>query len=190
MWKGLKKVLGHRAKAQKTGPADVSIRSTSSAGQSSHGALFALDMADVDAMLTSEQQQNQQLPAPAAVLTWAQLQQQLQQQHAVQQLMQQTEDSTSKRRAAAMQKRVNNSMLNPSTYTYQIKALLSLSTLFEHKVRTHAVSCTRPALPWAVPGRKPAQMEHGMHMPIHTCFSRSSLPAGCPVWQLLARWVM
>lgn len=139
MWKGIKKALGHRAKAQKTGPADVSVRSTSSAGQSSHGALFALDMAEVDAMLASAEaqgkQQNQQLPAPAAALTWAQLQQQLAQQHAVQALMHQTEDSTSKRRAAAMQKRVNNSMLNPSTCMYQIKALLSLSTLFEHKVR-------------------------------------------------------
>jgi hypothetical protein len=137
MWKGIKKALGHRAKAQKTGPTDVSIRSTSSAGQSSHGALFALDMAEVDAILTSSDardKQNQQLPAPAAALSWAQLQQQLQQQRAVQQLMHQTEDSTSKRRAAAMQKRVNNSMLNPSTCMYQIKALLSLSTLFEHKV--------------------------------------------------------
>jgi hypothetical protein len=104
-------------------------------------------MAEVDAMLTSSDahgKQNQQLPAPAAAMTWAQLQQQLQQQHAVQQLMHQTEDSTSKRRAAAMQKRVNNSMLNPSTCMYQIKALLSLSTLFEHKVRPHG-SCSCPA---------------------------------------------
>jgi hypothetical protein len=123
-------------------------------------------MADVDAMLTSEQQQNHQLPAPAAVLTWAQLQQQLQQQHAVQQLMQQTEDSTSKRRAAAMQKRVNNSMLNPSTYMYQIKALLSLSTLFEHKVRsTHAAfPCTHP--PGMCCGAQQAQLVYGMHRSI------------------------
>lgn len=136
MWKGIKKALGHRSKAQKTGPpsADVSHCSRSSAG----GPLFALDMADVDAILAGaeqkEQPHNKQLPSPAAALTWAQLQQQLAQQHAVQQLMQQTDDSTSKRRAAAMQKRVNNSMLNPSTCLYQIKALLSLSTLFEHKV--------------------------------------------------------
>jgi len=138
MWKGLKKALGHRAKAQKTGPADVSIRSTSSAGQSSHGALFALDVAEVDAMVTAsdsqDEQQHQQQPVASAALTWALLQQQLQQQHMVQQLVQQTEDSTSKRRAAAMQKRVNNSMLNPSTCLYQISSLLSLSTLFEHKV--------------------------------------------------------
>jgi hypothetical protein len=145
MWKGIKKALGHRAKAQKTSTGqDSSTRSTSSVGQSSHGgALFPLDMTELDAMLTADasskgqqQQQhgNQQQPAPAAALTWAQLQAQLQQQHAVQALLQQTEDSTSKRRAAAMQKRVNNSMLNPSTCQYQIKALLSLSTLFEHKV--------------------------------------------------------
>jgi hypothetical protein len=141
MWKGIKKALGHRSKAQKTGSAaDVSTSSRSSAG----AGLFPLDMADVDAILTGaeqkEQPHNRQLPSPAAAMTWAQLQQQLAQQHAVQQLMQQTEDSTSKRRAAAMQKRVNNSMLNPSTCLYQIKALLSLSTLFEHKVRWEGAS--------------------------------------------------
>lgn len=148
MWKGIKKALGHRAKAQKTSTGqDSSTRSTCSAGQSSHGgALFPLDMTELDAMLTADatskqqHQSNQQQPAPAAALTWAQLQQQLQQQHDVQALLQQTEDSTSKRRAAAMQKRVNNSMLNPSTCMYQIKALLSLSTLFEHKVSAPAVA--------------------------------------------------
>lgn len=148
MWKGIKKALGHRAKTQKTSTGqDSSTRSSCSAGQSSHGgALFPLDMTELDAMLTADasskqHQSNQQQPAPAAALTWAQLQQQLQQQHAVQALMQQTEDSTSKRRAAAMQKRVNNSMLNPSTCMYQIKALLSLSTLFEHKVSCSSCSC-------------------------------------------------
>jgi hypothetical protein len=142
MWKGIKKALGHRSKAQKTGSAaDVSTSSRSSAG------LFPFDMADVDAILTGaeqkEQPHNRQLPSPAAAMTWAQLQQQLAQQHAVQQLTQQTEDSTSKRRAAAMQKRVNNSMLNPSTCLYQIKALLSLSTLFEHKVRWEGASAVQ-----------------------------------------------
>lgn len=151
MWKGLKKALGHRAKAQKTGPSDVSIRSTSSAGQSSHGALFALDVAE-DAMVTAsdsqDEQQHQQQPVASAALTWALLQQQRQQQHAVQQLVQQAEDSTSKRRAAAMQKRVNNSMLNPSTCLYQISSLLSLSTLFEHKVSSpNWCSFSSPASP-------------------------------------------
>lgn len=164
MWKGLKKALGHhRSKAQKTDRGgDASQRSTASstAQSSTHGgAIFALDMSDVDGVLSSAEQlahlqhqqigagkqhlqqlaqhnnnNNQQQPVAAAALTWAQLQQQLQQQHAVQQLMQQQEDSTSKRRAAALQKRTSNSMLNPSTCMYQIKALLSLSTLFEHKV--------------------------------------------------------
>lgn len=141
----MKKALGHRSKAQKTGSAaDVSTSSRSSAG----AGLFPFDMADVDAILTGaeqkEQPHNRQLPSPAAAMTWAQLQQQLAQQHAVQQLTQQTEDSTSKRRAAAMQKRVNNSMLNPSTCLYQIKALLSLSTLFEHKVRWEGASAVQP----------------------------------------------
>jgi hypothetical protein len=147
MWKGLKKALGssqRSSKAQKTGSAaDVSQRSTSSAG-----ALFQLDMAELDGLVTlhdkqaGQQQQagqgapdpQQQQQQPAAARTWAALQQQLEQQAAVQQLVSQTDDSTSKRRAAAQEKRINNAMLNPSACLYQISSLLSLSTLFEHKV--------------------------------------------------------
>lgn len=152
MWKGLKKALGKPGKSKKGSSSfdrfglDVSTRSTSSAAPSS--VLFPLDLADADALAAwSEQnvEQEQQLPSlgrragTAAAgpdpLTASQLQQQLQQQLVVQQLVQRTDDhSAGKRQAAALQKRIDNQMLNPSTCLYQISSLLSLSTLFEHKV--------------------------------------------------------
>jgi hypothetical protein len=152
MWKSLKKALGKPGKSKKCGSSldrfglDVSTRSTSSAAPSS--VLFPLDLADADALAAWSEQKvdhEQQLPSlgrragTAAAgpdpLTAAQIQQQLQQQLVVQQLVQRTDDySAGKRQAAALQKRVDNQMLNPSTCLYQISSLLSLSTLFEHKV--------------------------------------------------------
>jgi hypothetical protein len=152
MWKGLKKALGKPGKSKKCGSSldrfghDVSTRSTSSAAPSS--VLFPLDLADADALAAWSEQNvdhEQQLPSlgrragTAAAgpdpLTAAQIQQQLQQQLVVQQLVQRTDDhSAGKRQAAALQKRIDNQMLNPSTCLYQISSLLSLSTLFEHKV--------------------------------------------------------
>jgi hypothetical protein len=159
MWKGLKRALGKPGKSKKTSSSldrfglDVSTRSTSSAAPSS--VLFPLDLADADALAAwSEQnvEHEQQLPSlgrrggTAATgpdpLTASQLQQQLQQQLVVQQLVQRTDDfSAGKRQAAALQKRIDNQMLNPSTCLYQISSLLSLSTLFEHKVRVRLQLC-------------------------------------------------
>lgn len=149
MWKGLKKVLGKPGKAKKCSldryALDSSTRSTSSAA---HGSIvFPLDLGDEDALTAwveqhqRAEQEQQQLPrlrsesAGPDPLTASQLQQQLQQQLVVQQLAGRTDDySTSKRQAAALQKRIDNQMLNPATCLYQISSLLSLSTLFEHKV--------------------------------------------------------
>lgn len=167
MWKGLKRALGKPGKSKKTGSSfdrfglDVSTRSTSSAAPSS--VLFPLDLADADALAAwSEQnvEHEQQLPslgkrgggaaaaAGADPLTAAQIQQQLQQQLVVQQLVQRTDDhSAGKRQAAALQKRIDNQMLNPSTCLYQISSLLSLSTLFEHKVR-HCLKQQQKCFRW------------------------------------------
>lgn len=143
MWKGLKKVLGKPGKCKKSSfdkyALDVSNRSTSSAAPSS--VLFPLDL-DVDAFAAWHEQsvhgQRQAADhAAAEPLSSSQLQQHIQQQLALQKLVQPQDDiSVSKRQAAAMQKRIDNAMLNPSTCLYQISSLLSLSTLFEHKVRT------------------------------------------------------
>lgn len=158
MWKGLKKALGKPGKLKKCSleryALDSSTRSTSSAAPS---VVFPLDLADADAVVAWHDQQQQhaeqeqQLPhiglragGPAGPdpLTASQIQQHLQQQLVVQQLMQRTDDhSASKRQAAALQKRIDNQMLNPSTCLYQISSLLSLSTLFEHKVSSRLRLC-------------------------------------------------
>lgn len=146
MWKGLKKALGKPGKGRKSSldkyGLDVSNRSTSSAAPSS--VLFPLDL-DAETLAALQEQHpehqrlRQQLPLgdvkTAGPLTASQLQQQIQQQVALQRLVNPNDDhSASKRQAAALQKRIDNAMLNPSTCLYQISSLLSLSTLFEHKV--------------------------------------------------------
>lgn len=182
MWKGLKKALGKPGKSKKASSSfdrfglDVSTRSTSSAAPSS--VLFPLDLADADALASwSEQnvEQEQQLPSlgrragTAAAgpdpLTASQLQQQLQQQLVVQQLVQRTDDhSAGKRQAAALQKRIDNQMLNPSTCLYQISSLLSLSTLFEHKLQRDAFTALRqlpcPLVSGAAANAAAAERQH------------------------------
>lgn len=144
MWKGLKKALGKPGKAKKSSydkyGLDVSNRSTASAAPSS--VVFPLDLdAEAYAALQDQRSEHKHIHLhlsdvkPAGPLSAAQLQQHIQQQLALQKLAQPADDlSVSKRRATAMQKRIDNAMLNPSTCLYQIGSLLSLSTLFEHKV--------------------------------------------------------
>eukprot|EP00878_Enallax_costatus_P007604 GHUV01007961.1.p1 GENE.GHUV01007961.1~~GHUV01007961.1.p1 ORF type:complete len:339 (+),score=103.33 GHUV01007961.1:381-1397(+) len=151
MWKGLKKALGKPGKTKKSSydkyGLDVSNRSTSSAAPSS--VVFPLDL-DAEAYAALQDQRTELVAhtqlhlndaKPAGPLSAAQLQQHIQQQLALQKLVQPADDlSVSKRRATALQKRIDNAMLNPSTCLYQISSLLSLSTLFEHKLQRDAMT--------------------------------------------------
>ncbi|KAF8054879.1 Tspo [Scenedesmus sp. PABB004] len=85
--------------------------------------------------------------ARAAPLSGTALQAQLQQSAALQALVAAGADDASapKRQAAAVQKRIDSAMLNPGTTLYQISSLLSLSTLFEHKLQRDAMTALEQA---------------------------------------------
>lgn len=167
MLKGLRKVLSKPARkgraAGGSAHGDVSHRSTASSAAASELFPCELDVGGWGDASTHQQQQapalqqqQQQAPdAPQPMMQQAQaprrqqpplsasvIQAHLAQQEQLARLAGQSdaEGSTHARREAAVAKRFANASLNPANTAYQVAALLSLSTLFEHKVRRHVAA--------------------------------------------------